>query len=105
MKALRLIIVSGSMLVLTACSTMSAPTIGAKPADTPPRLVNSSSKQGVEWNSIAAFGPVPANMQKEGDAVCSQDTFILKSKAIGYHPNALDKAGQPIQGGGYVCSN
>ena len=102
MKKLNLVVLGGCVVFLTACSIA---TIGVKPADTPPRLVNSLSKQGVEWDNLAAFGPVPANMQKEGDTVCSKDTLIFKSKAIGYHPGALDKAGQPIQGGGYACSN
>jgi hypothetical protein len=68
-------------------------------------LVNSDTQQGVKWDNMAAFGPVPAKLQLEGDRVCATDTGILKYKAIGYHPLALDKAGRPIEGGGYLCAN
>lgn len=105
MKTLKIFVLGISCLLLSACvTTTNQPTVGSKPSDTPPRLVNSKVRQGVEWDNLAAFGPVPANLQKEGDAICSQDTFIFKSKAIGYHPKALDKAGKPIDGGGYACS-
>ena len=106
MKTLKIFVLGISCLLLNACATTTNKSpIGSKPSDTPPRLVNNSSlQQGVEWDNLAAFGPVPANLQKEGDTVCSRDTLIFKSKAIGYHPGALDKAGKPISGGGYACN-
>lgn len=87
-------------ILLVACATNS---IGTQPSDNPPKLVNVASLQGVEWDRAGAFGPVPAKLQLAGDALCSKDTGVLKSTAIGYHPRALDKAGQPIDGGGYLC--
>lgn len=93
-------LLSGAML-LSAC-TYSA--IGMKPAAKAPQLVNSTNQQGVAWNSRSAFGPVPASLQLKGDMVCRNGMNVMTSTAIGYHPNALDKAGKPMLGGGYLCS-
>lgn len=84
---------------LTACTHAA---IGKKPADQAPRLISTS--EGVAWSSIAAFGPVPANLQLKGDAVCRKGMGSLNATAVGYHPRALDKAGQMMVGGGYLCS-
>lgn len=96
------ILVGCSSLLMACASSMQ---IGAKPSDNPPRLSDDKSKQGMGWDRPEAFGPVPANLQATGDAVCRQASMQSLNKAFGYHPKALDKTGQPIAEGGYLCGN
>lgn len=102
MKKLQLIFMCTSLTFLSACALNSG--IGSKAGDIPPQLVNADTKLGVKWNNNAAFGPVPANQQLAGDALCQKELGTLKTKATGYHPKALDKAGKAIDGGGFLCN-
>lgn len=93
-------ICAGLALCLTGCVVVPAGP-GEKPADQPPQIV--ASKDDTEkrlWDDSSAFGPVPANLQVKGDAICQKATF---ERAIGYHPLAKDYNGQTIPGGGYLC--
>lgn len=99
--------------MLFGCSS-----VGTAPADNPPQMVsfatnpkdnkevkvrmwNGSTMRETGWDKPAAFGPVPTNLQATGDALCKQAQY---QRAIGYHPQAKDLTGQPILGGGYLCS-
>lgn len=100
MSKLKFFILCLSTSVISACAS----TIGTKPADTSPRLVNSTNAQGVSWDNNSLFGPVPANQQLAGDKLCQKELGNLKARAYGYHPKALDKAGKPMDGGGFLCT-
>ncbi len=91
-------------LALAGCSN--APLIGERPSDPPPQVVSMGARdsQGQEyltWKRISAFGPVPASLQAVGDIRCMRVGIQLR--AVGYHPHALDRAGNPLPAGGYFC--
>ena len=104
-----------SVVTLSACSTSP---VGMSFNSVPPRLVDlDPPKQGkpvdsraivngqvqrVGWDRPSAFGPVPDNMQAKGKSVCQS---IKYNKPIGYHPRAMDYAGNPIPDGGFYCGN
>lgn len=70
--------------------------------DSPPKLVlGSVDKNRLEWDDPSKFGRVPRNLSQRGDNICS----ILGRDvvAVGYHPGALDVAGNVIAGGGFLC--
>ncbi len=100
MKKTHLLVVSALFAgLLAGCATNVGP--GSKAADTPPRIVTNSDKQNV-WDNPGLFGPVPANLQSKGAAVCTGAGF---KKALGYHPLAKDLHGNTIAGGGFLCAN
>ena len=94
------------MLAVSGCTTM---TVGNAPDSNPPKLLKSDNDSGlnqgkiddIRWDRPGAFGPVPANLQAQGDAACRAGGF---NRAIGYHPSALNLDGKPIAGGGYFCA-
>lgn len=91
-------------LALAGCSN--SPLIGERPSDPPPQVVSLGARdaQGQEyltWKRIAAFGRVPAGLQAAGDISCMRVGIQLR--AVGYHPHALDRAGNPMPAGGYFC--
>jgi len=78
--------------------------VSEAPSDVPPKLVPAGLKDLIDaytWDRPSAFGPVPENLYAVGDAACLQSRVDLA--AFGYHPNAQDKEGQPIPGGGFYC--
>ncbi len=101
------------MLAVSGCTTM---TVGNAPDSNPPKLLKSDNDSGlnqgkiddIRWDRPSAFGPVPANLQAQGDAACKYIDFYRKkfdfTRAIGYHPGALNLDGKPIAGGGYLCA-
>ncbi len=96
------------ILFVSGCTTM---TVGNAPDSNPPKLLKSENDRdrgltqgkvsGIRWDRPGAFGPVPANLQAQGDAGCQAGGF---TRAIGYHPGALNLEGKPIAGGGYFCA-
>lgn len=96
-----------SMSLLASCSSF----LNRTPDQNPPRLVSSEkqeqfgwdgSKQGyITWDRPGAFGSVPDNLQAAGDQLCKATGY---TKAVGYHPQATGLNGQPIVGGGFLCS-
>jgi hypothetical protein len=80
--------------------------VGSNPQGLSPQLVNEppTFKQLVWWNA-ASFQPVPEHLAAAGREFCScQDTDRVKYTAIGYHPYARSAGGEPIAGGGYLCT-
>jgi hypothetical protein len=71
---------------------------GDKPDTVPPKIVKGMDNKKV-WDRPDAFGPVPPEMQANGEKVCG----ALNKKAIGYHPKAQDENGKEFPGGGYLC--
>ena len=68
----------------------------------PPRLITLDGKAG--WDNPAAFGPVPAELQATGDAVCSSmNTRWRTFHATGYHSRAQDINGEAFAKGAYYC--
>lgn len=94
-------------LLATALLSACASTPGSAPGSVPPQLVRDQSSGKLAWSDPGAFGPVPASLQKKGDAVCRTrvpgETNGDHKHAIGYHPSALDLNGNPFPGGGYFC--
>lgn len=92
--------------VISGPSTSRLP-IGKTYSKTPPKLVRQEVSwgknkpvQSIAWDNSQWFGPVPANMMKEGMATCQA---VGGQKARGYHPKAMGINGKPIPGGGFLC--
>ena len=85
--------------LLTACA---APSIGDKQADVPPRIIIKDDVR--TWDKPGAFGPVPAELQAQGQKVCETlDTDKTKHEPRGYHAKAENLDGQAFVGGGFYC--
>ena len=107
----RLIAMIGSMVLLSfslsACVSnysLGKDAIGTTAdLENPPKLVGiSSNPKDLDWDKPRAFGPVPPDQQQAGNKICLQlgkDVF-----ALGYNPKALDVNGNPIKGGGFLCT-
>lgn len=80
--------------------------IGTKQAATPPQLVDDPNMpNGVMWNDVTLFGPVPANKVAQGEAVCATlNSEGTTYKAVGYHANARGYDGAPLPNGGFYCA-
>ncbi|WP_287600165.1 hypothetical protein [Thiothrix sp.] len=105
-------------IVASTLSACSVSPVGTSFDQTPPKLVDlDAPKEGkpvdsraivngkiqrVGWDRPSAFGSVPSELQADGRRICQA---IKYNKAIGYHPRALDYAGNPIKGGGFYCGN
>ncbi len=81
--------------------------IGKTYAQTPPRLLRQKVSWGTNkpsqllaWDNSQWFGPVPANLVKEGTAICQA---VGGQRARGYHPKAQGINGKSIPGGGFLC--
>ena len=86
--------------ILAGCSLALAP--GEHEGSTPPMMIVRDGAKS--WDNGAAFGPVPAEKMETGKRVCSSmNTADKQYKPVGYHSGALDLAGKPIPGGGYLC--
>ena len=96
MKKNHLVVVSALVSVLVS-GCAAGP--GSKPADTPPQIVTDAQKRNI-WDNPGAFGPVPANLQAKGNAICKSAGF---KNATGYHPQAKGLDGKPFDGGGFFC--
>lgn len=82
----------------------SVATVGSKPGDVPPRIVEDSKTGEKTWDNPGAFGPVPAELAARAQAICaSLDKKDKHYKAIGYHPKAKNFEGKSFDGGGYYC--
>lgn len=72
--------------------------VGSAPDPVPPQI-----QIGVDgsafWDRPGAFGPVPAELQQDGDGICGAGM-----KAVGYHPEAKDQQGDSFEGGGFLCA-
>jgi hypothetical protein len=85
------------------------PLVGDRPSEIPPRLVvlndpkiiASTKEEILTWDRTFAFGRIPLDLKPAGDAACMSARIDLE--AVGYHPNALGRDGQPLKGGGYFC--
>ena len=87
--------------LLGACVMLGSPIgPGSEPGEIPPRLERSKDTKGLRWDNPAAFGPVPTELQSKGNDVCRFNRF---ERATGYHADARELDGTPIQGGGYFC--
>lgn len=98
-----ILIMAACVGTLSACSL--APTIGARPADIPPQIINNPDDPSVRiWDKPSAFGPVPSQLAAKGQATCaSLNTKETQYQAIGYHPKAKNFEGQTMTEGGYLC--
>ena len=88
-------------LGFTACTAFLA-----KPGDkpdlvNPPKMIKNSSGD-LEWDRPGAFGPVPINIQVEGNVICQ--TLNKDLIATGYNPEALAPNGKTLPGGGFYCT-
>jgi hypothetical protein len=91
-------------LLVAGCST--APMIGSAPSDPPPQIAFLGARDGkgtdyLTWENVSSFGPVPAELQAVGNASCQAVAPSLR--AIGYHPQAKDRKGVTLPGGGFFC--
>lgn len=98
-------VLSGCASQLTGSGPFSG-RAGSNPQGLSPQLVYEPPqfKQLVWWNA-GSFQPVPEGLAAAGRDFCScQDTDSVKYAAIGYHPYARSANGEPIAGGGFLCS-
>ena len=87
------------LVLLAACA---APAIGDKQGDVAPRIIIKNDVR--TWDNPGAFGPVPAELQDNGQKVCETlNTEQYKHEVRGYHAKAENLEGQPFEGGGYYC--
>ena len=109
MKIHTKLIIIASLASLFGCASTPPASIGNQPSADPPRMVRDANGN-LRWDSASKFGPVPAELQAKGDEICrqggkraglDQNAF---TRAIGYHPNALDENGKKIPVGGYYCA-
>lgn len=88
-------------VAMSGCMLM-GPSVGKAPSAVPPQIVSNVDNPSERvWNSVSAFGPVPAELQQTAQQVCA--AVGPNHYAAGYHPGALDYEGKPFDGGGYLC--
>lgn len=92
-----LVLAAVAAVALSGCMSLGGP--GTQEGDPPPRIVRNDKNQAT-WDNPGAFGPVPADLQAEGDLDCKSAGM---DRAIGYHSRALDANGRPFPIGGYFC--
>lgn len=63
----------------------------------PQRLSRNGS---VVWDRPGAFGPIPSHEMAAAEHECAKQD----KKPLAYHPGALGVDGQPIAGGGFLCT-
>jgi len=92
-------------VLLAGCASQGV-LIGDRPTDPPPQIVflgarDAANKDYLTWENVTSFGRVPSDLQAVGDLSCMRVDLALR--ATGYHPQALDRQGKSIPGGGYFC--
>jgi len=102
---LRLWLTVVSLATLVGCSK--GVMIGETPSEPAPQIMflgakDSNGEDYLTWRDVPSFGQVPAELKAKGDISCMQ--YDLTLRAVGYHPDALDRRGNKISGGGYFCS-
>lgn len=102
---LRSVLLIAPLVTLVGCSQ--GVMIGDVPSNPAPQIVFLGAKDKVgddylTWRDVPSFGQVPAELKAKGDISCMQYDLILR--AVGYHPDALDRKGNKIPGGGFFCS-
>jgi hypothetical protein len=105
LKIRNLCVISCVATGITGCSTGGL-IIGSKYGDPPPQVVflgarDAAGKDYLTWDRPWNFGPVPAELQAAGDIGCMRLESSLR--AVGYHPRAMNRAGQETPGGGFFC--
>ena len=53
------------------------------------------------WSNAENFGSIPGRLRADASKQCA--TLGSEYKPVGYHPDALDKDGKLIAGGGFLC--
>lgn len=66
---------------------------------TPPKLITRDGQ--LAWDRPGAFGAIPESQLLRAQQQCQK--VDPKSRALGYHPDALGAQGQAIPGGGFLC--
>lgn len=87
------------VLLSPGCSLLSG-TPGDKPSDVSPKIVTPSGQKQY-WNDAGLFGPVPTDLQREGNIACAN---THDGPAIGYHPHPKQFDGTYFPAAGYLCS-
>ena len=64
----------------------------------PPQLENRNG--AVLWDRPGAFGAIPESVMTAAIRECAKQN----QKPLAYHPAALSVEGQPIAGGGFLCT-
>ena len=72
------------------------------PGKVAPRMLDNPENTKVPlWNNSENFGTIPGRLAADSVKECA--TIGSEYKPVGYHPDALDKAGTLIAGGGFLC--
>lgn len=101
MNTKSLAIAVATLTGLAACDMPVVQTSGyGSPA---PVLVE--GENGLIWGNLGSFGPVPAADAERAAEACAKvpTTNGGTAKPLGYHPDARDYTGAPIEGGGFLC--
>lgn len=90
---------------LTACTTWSANAQTAPafiaPGPVAPKMLSEATDKERKWANADNFGTIPARLRADAARECTGmgDQY----KPAGYHPDALDRNGKLITGGGFLC--
>jgi hypothetical protein len=103
-------LVSASLTATAALSVCTIEGVSAQdvPAFIPPGPVapkmlsdSNAAPKDRKWSNAENFGTIPARLRADATRECAG--MGGEYKPVGYHPDALDKDGKLITGGGFLC--
>lgn len=71
------------------------------PGPVAPKITSPEGAKETQWANAENFGTIPARLRAEAVKDCLG--MSSEHKAVGYHPDALDRNGKLIPGGGILC--
>ena len=71
------------------------------PGPVAPKMLTDAAAKDRRWANAENFGTIPTRLRADATRECAG--MGGDYKPVGYHPDALDKDGKLITGGGFLC--
>ena len=73
------------------------------PGPVAPRMLDDTkiAPKDRRWSNAENFGTIPGRLRADATKECA--AMGGEFKPVGYHPDALDKDGKLVTGGGFLC--
>ena len=94
-------------VAITTCTAWSASAQNTPafiaPGPVAPKMLNEANTppKDRKWANAENFGSIPARLRADATRECGG--MGSEYKPVGYHPDALDRDGKLITGGGFLC--